>query len=140
MDIPINKSLIKNRDRVKQVIDFTGVQNGKMHPMDIDAVLEFDNRILILIEVKFEGNDIPIGQKLTLERICDACHKKDEENEAIVLKVEHNFNNDNVNIPLDKCFVTSIYYNKKWSKIYDANIITCINKLGEKWYCSKCKF
>lgn len=140
MDIPINKSLIKNRDRVKQVIDFTGVQNGKMHPMDIDAVLEFDNRILILIEVKYKGNDIPTGQKLTLERMCDAWHKKDEENEAIVLKVEHNFNNDNENIPLDKCYVTSIYYNKKWSKIYNANIITYINKLGEKWNCTKCKF
>ena len=140
-------SLIKNRDRVKQVIDFTSVQNGKMHPMDIDAVLEFDNRILILIEVKFKGNDIPTGQKLTLERICDAWHKKDiqktreqERSKAIVLKVEHNFNNDNVNIPLDKCYLTSIYYNKKWSKRYDSNIITYINKLGEKWNCSKCKF
>jgi len=37
------KGLIRNRKRVKQVIDFTGVQNGKMHPSDIDAVLEFDN-------------------------------------------------------------------------------------------------
>ena len=140
MDIVIMKSLIKNRDRVKQVIDFTGVQNGNMHPMDIDAVLEFDNRILILIEVKYKGNDIPTGQKLTLERMCNAWHKKDEENKGIVLKVEHNFNNDNENIPLDKCYVTSIYYNKKWSKIYNANIITYINKLGEKWNCSKCKF
>ena len=138
-------SLIKNRDRVKQVIDFTSVQNGKMHPMDIDAVLEFDNRILILMEVKFKGNEIPTGQKLTLERICDAWHKKDIKNtnkkrKAVVLKVEHTFDNDNENIPLDKCYVTSYYYNKKWIKIYDENIIDVINKLGEKWNCSKCKF
>lgn len=131
--------LIKNRDRVKQVIDFTSVQNGKMHPMDIDAVLEFDNRILILMEVKFKGNEIPTGQKLTLENICDAWYKKNER-ESIVLKVEHNFDNDNENIPLDKCSVTSIYYNKKWSKIYDANIIDYINNLGKEWHCSKCKF
>ena len=38
-----NKGLIKNRKRIKQVIDFTGIQNGKLHPSDIDAVLEFDN-------------------------------------------------------------------------------------------------
>ena len=48
------KGLIRNRKRVKQVIDFTGVQNGKLHPSDIDAVLEFDNEVLILIEVKYK--------------------------------------------------------------------------------------
>ena len=36
-------SLIRNRKLIKQVIDFTGLQNGKMHPSDIDAVLEYDN-------------------------------------------------------------------------------------------------
>ena len=56
-------SLIRNRNKVKQVIDFTGVQNGNMHPSDIDAVLEFDNEILILIEVKYKFKTIPTGQK-----------------------------------------------------------------------------
>ena len=59
-------SLIRNRNKVKQVIDFTGVQNGNMHPSDIDAVLEFDNEILILIEVKYKFNSIPTGQRLLL--------------------------------------------------------------------------
>ena len=138
-------SLINNRDLVKQVIDFTGVQNGKMHPMDIDAVLEFDNRILILIEVKLNGNQIPTGQRLTLERICDVWHKKDiyktnKKRKAIVLKVEHNFRDSTKNIPIEKCFVTSVYYNSKWSKIYDVPIINYINKLGQEWECEKCKF
>jgi len=64
-------SLIRNRNQVKQVIDFTGVQNGKMHPSDIDFVLEFDERILILGEVKRRYNEIPTGQRLILERIVD---------------------------------------------------------------------
>ena len=62
-------SLIRNRNKVKQVIDFTGVQNGNMHPSDIDAVLEFDNEVLILIEVKYKFNSIPTGQRLLLERL-----------------------------------------------------------------------
>ena len=45
-------NLIRNRNKVKQVIDFTGVQNGKLHPSDIDAVLEFDNEVLILNYLK----------------------------------------------------------------------------------------
>ena len=37
-------SLIKNSKRIKQSMDFTGVQNRAIHPSDIDGVLEFDNK------------------------------------------------------------------------------------------------
>ena len=129
------KSLIKNRDRVKQVIDFTGVQNKKMHPSDIDAVLEFNNEALILMEVKYQYHKIPIGQRLLLERIADRWGDK-----SIVLKIEHTFNNDKLNIPLEKCFVTRIYYKKTWHSIERVNVIEYLNKLGEKWNIKKCRF
>ena len=91
-------SLIRNSKQVKQSIDFTGLENGKIHPSDIDAVLEFDNEVLIIIEVKKQGNIIPIGQRLLLERLCDNWRT----NKSIVLKVTHNFKNDNLDIlPVD---------------------------------------
>lgn len=131
------QSLIRNRKKVRQVIDFTGVQNGNMHPSDIDAVLEFDNEILILIEVKYKFKKIPTGQRLLLERICNSWHTK----KSIVLKVEHDFDNDEENIPLDKCVVTGIYYDKKWIYYTEHyNFKHYINKLGEKWDCEKCRF
>jgi len=131
------KGLIRNRKRVKQVIDFTGVQNGKLHPSDIDAVLEFNNEVLILIEVKYKYNKIPTGQKLLLERICDSWHT----DKSAVLKVEHDFNNDDVNIPLEKCRVSAIYYDKKWTYYKETKDFTnYINKMGVKWNCEKCKF
>ena len=64
-------SLIRNSKQTKQGIDFTGLQNGKIHPTDIDAVLEFDNKVLVLFEMKRKGNDIPTGQRLVLERVCN---------------------------------------------------------------------
>jgi len=132
-----NKSLIRNRKKVKQVIDFTGVQNGKLHPSDIDAVLEFDNEVLILIEVKYKFNKIPTGQKLLLERISDSWHT----NKSAVLKVEHDFNDDNLNIPLEKCRVSGIYYNKVWTYYKDTkDFKEYINQMGKKWNCKKCKF
>ena len=76
--MPTNKSLIRNSKQVKQVIDFTGIQNGKIHPSDIDAVLEFNNDALILIEVKRKGNRIPTGQRLLLERISDSWHNQEK--------------------------------------------------------------
>ena len=63
--------LIRSSKQVKQAIDFSGVQNGVIHPSDVDAVLEFGNKALILMEVKRRGNMIPTGQRLMLERIVD---------------------------------------------------------------------
>ena len=85
-------SLIKNSDRVRQVLDFTGVQNGKMHPSDIDAVLEFDNKYLILMEVKYDDSYIPVGQRMLLERLAEAWVAAGKD--AVILKVSHNFEDD----------------------------------------------
>lgn len=131
-------SLIRDPREVVKAIDFTGVQNGKIHPTDIDCVLEFDNDILILIETKKYGNKIPTGQRILLERLVDSWHT----NHGIALKVEYS---DEVigatSIPLNRCSVTRYYINKIW---YDAEIPTklvdFINKLGKKWNNEKCRF
>ena len=67
----MREGLIRNTNQVKQAIDFKGLDFGNIHPSDIDAVLEFDNKHLILFEIKRSGNDIPIGQRLLLKRICN---------------------------------------------------------------------
>jgi hypothetical protein len=129
-------SLIRNRNQVKQVIDFTGVQNGNMHPSDIDFVLEFDNRVLILGEVKRKYNKIPTGQKLILERIVDRWGDG-----AVAIKVEHNFKDDTENIPLDECVVTARYYKGNWTYFKEAkDFISYVNKIGRHFNCDKCKF
>ena len=107
------KSLIRNSNQTKQGLDFTGVENGKIHPTDIDAVLEFDNEALVLIEVKRINNNIPIGQRLVLERICDSWHT----DKSIVLFVTHNFKNDLVDIPLVECIVKKYYINGNWNEL-----------------------
>ncbi len=134
------KSLIRNKNLVKQVVDFSGLRNSKIHPSDIDAVIEFDNEVLILIEVKRRGVKIPLGQKLLLERICNSWHTR----KSIVLKAEHNFYDENKNIPIEMTAVTGYYRNKKWM-YYDSfddaiNLRDFINELGVVWNCKKCKF
>lgn len=129
-------SLIRNTKQVRQSIDFTGVQNNKIHPTDVDFVLEFDNEILILGEVKRKGVEIPLGQKLVLQRIADKWGDK-----AIVLKVVHSHNNDDTDIPLKDCFVESYYVNKKWFRLQNSySLVDFVNSLGEKWNNNKCKF
>ncbi len=130
------KSLIRNSNQTKQGLDFTGVQNGKIHPSDIDAVLEFDNKALILIEVKRVGNSIPTGQRLLLERICDSWHT----DKGIALYVTHNYLDDTRDIPLVKCFVNGCYYKGKWAKVDNEPLVNVLNKLGFNWNISKLIF
>jgi len=131
-------SLIRNSKEVVRAIDFTGVQNGVIHPSDIDAVLEFDNDILILIEVKKRGYEIPIGQKLLLERICSSWRTK----RSVVLKVEYDdIYPQDQNIPLDGCYVTGYYHRYKWVNTREPySLKNFLNYLGERWQNKKCRF
>ena len=129
-------SLIRNTKQVRQTIDFTGIESGKIHPTDIDVVLEFDNEVLILMEVKRKGNLIPIGQRLVLERIANSWHT----NQVVVLYVTHNFKNDNKDIPLSECNVDSIYINKEWKEAKEEiSLMNTLRGLSKKWNIKKFK-
>ena len=129
-------SLIRNSKQVKQTIDFTGVESGKIHPTDIDVVLEFDNEVLILMEVKRKGNKIPIGQRLVLERITDSWHT----DKSVVLYVTHNFKNDEKDIPLSECNVDSIYINKEWKDAkQEISLKDTLRAFSKKWNIDKFK-
>ena len=124
--------LIRSSKQVKQAVDFSGVQNGLIHPSDIDAVLEFGNKALILLEVKRKCNRIPTGQRLMLERIVDRWEM------GVVLKVEHSFYDVDKDIPLVECFVTYYYSDKKWHEC-NVPVVKFLQGLGEKWNISKLK-
>ena len=129
-------SLIRNSNQTKQGIDFTGIEYGKIHPTDIDAVLEFDNEALILMEVKKKGNKIPTGQRLVLERIANSWHT----NKSVVLYVTHSFKNDNKDIPLSECNVDSVYINKEWKILSKTiSLSDTLSVLGKKWNINKLK-
>ena len=127
----------KGRYQVNQAIDFTGVQSGKIHPSDVDFVLEFDNKILILGEVKRRYNRIPKGQEFLLTRITDKWGEG-----GLVLKVEHEHSDENTDIPLKNCFVTRRYIKGQW-KNYEYGkepLILFLNKIGIYYENKKCKF
>ena len=138
LDLLENMSLINDSNKVVQAIDFSGVQNKNMHPSDIDAVLEFDNKLLILMEIKIKGKQLPTGQKLMLQRICDAWDSCDNKN-GLVLKIEHNHYTAKTDIPLRNCVVTEIYFQGQWSK-RKQKLITCLNDIGKYYKIDKCSF
>jgi len=131
-------SLIRDPREVVKAIDFTGVQNGNIHPTDIDCVLEFDNDILILIETKKMGNAIPTGQRLLLERLIDSWHTE----HGIAMRVDYT---DELigatSIPLHRCVVGAYYVHGKWHEPrITKKLVEFINLIGEKWQNEKCRF
>jgi hypothetical protein len=129
-------SLIRNSKQVKQSIDFTGIQSGNIHPTDIDVVLEFNNEVLILMEVKRTGNEIPLGQKLVLQRIANSWHTE----KVVVLYVTHNFKNDDKDIPLKDCNVESIYIKSEWKNAKQKiTLEDTLRGFSKKWNIKKFK-
>tara|TARA_R100000654_G_scaffold14554_2_gene31383 strand:- start:14783 stop:15175 length:393 start_codon:yes stop_codon:yes gene_type:complete len=128
-------TLIKNVNHIKQAIDFTGLQNDKIHPSDIDAVLEFNNEALILMELKnYNSKGIPMGQRLLLERIVDSWPTR----KAIVLEIRHDQLGTDA-IQLHLCTVCNIYISGKWHRT-NINVKECLNYLGLRWNIDKLFF
>jgi hypothetical protein len=65
--------MIKNKEYLQQIKDFSGLKFGSISPTDIDGFLDFGNRLFIFVETKFAKSELRGGQKLALERLCDAC-------------------------------------------------------------------
>lgn len=68
----MQEGLFVNPERARQLIDFQGLEWGyNNRPTDVDALFEYKDRLYIIVELKFRGNQMPFGQKLALERLCD---------------------------------------------------------------------
>jgi len=105
-------TLIRNIGQVKQAMNFAGLEYAAIHPSDIDAVIEINDKYIILMELKRKGNSIPVGQRLLLERIADKFEY------GWVLFIEHDTNNTNESIDLMNAVVTQVYFRNKW---YNTN-------------------
>lgn len=109
------KSKIQNPKRMKQLIDFSGLElDGGIYPTDIDGLIEYHNSEYIIIEVKHGNANVPYGQRLALRRMVDDFTKAGKKAMAIVC--EHRVDDTNKPIIAARCKVREIYYGgeHKW--------------------------
>lgn len=97
---------------------FTGLRYGTMTPTDIDAFLDFHNLAFVFVEAKHARPDLPYGQSLALERICDACQAGGIPSVVFVV-VWQNLNADG-EIEFSDAIVKAVYFEKKWRKNVEA--------------------
>lgn len=60
-------ALIRCRARAKQLVDFSGMQFGMS---DVDCEQDLHGRGYLRIETKYGDTPLPLGQRITLERVC----------------------------------------------------------------------
>mgnify|MGYP005997858687 CR=1 FL=1 len=125
--------MIKHKNRIKQVIDFSGVGDSKIHPTDIDAVLEFDDKYLLLFEVKYKGLKAPLGQEILFNRIADCWQSVKEE--AFVIYCEHETKSSEI-VNLYNTRVVSVYH-KKIKHNQDCNLFEFLNKIANHYNITK---
>lgn len=115
-----NRGKIQFRERAKQIIDFSGLRYGLITPTDIDGVIEYHDKAYIFLEFKLFDREMPDGQRLALERICDGLEKSGKE--CAVFLCIHNVSDCNKDISAANSIVRSVYWRGKWIRL--KNYIT----------------
>ena len=67
------RGVIRNRLSAMHIRDFSGLRYGNKTPTDIDAFMDFGGKVFVFIEAKCENAQCATGQRVALERLCDAC-------------------------------------------------------------------
>lgn len=127
--------MIKFPERIKQVLNFKGIGNSKIHPTDIDAILEFNEKHLIIFEVKKEGMKVPIGQKLLFERLADCWEKTN--GPAWVVYCFHTTETKDI-IDMENCYVKYVYRDAVIHK-HEASVRDFLMTLADKYEITKLK-
>lgn len=106
-----DRGIIQDQQHFHQKVIFSGMRWGKRMPTDIDAVMEFGDKVLVFWELKYGDAQIPKGQELLYKRIADAWTKDGKE--AVLFLCSHMTPSDE-DIQLHDTVVTKTYYRGKW--------------------------
>lgn len=104
------RSKIKNPKRMSQLIDFEGLalDHGRIYPTDIDGLIEYHDSEYIIFEVKHSKAEVPIGQRLALQRMVDDFTRAGKR--AIAIVCEHDIDDSDKPIIAAMCNVREMYY------------------------------
>jgi hypothetical protein len=103
----------RNKSRARQLIEFDNLRYGTKIPTDIDCFMDFGGRAFVFIEAKYGDAPLPLGQRLALERLCDAI---DSRIDSYVLVARHT-TPSGADIDLATAMVTEYRYDREWHHI-----------------------
>jgi hypothetical protein len=104
------RGVIRNREHKQQIMDFSGLCFGKITPTDIDAFMDFGDRLFVIVESKYGEPYLKTGQRLALERLVEACDKPPHRR-AVAFVTSHTQSGD---VDLSATKVVRYRFNGQW--------------------------
>jgi len=117
---------IKNNALFRQRIFWGDLDFYGLTFTDIDACMNFFEKIIIFIEIKRNGKEIGYAQRRAFETICNNLKIN-----SIFIIAWHNETNIQNNINLKDCVVYKYYYKKKWHIKSKNNLAEFLNKITQ---------
>lgn len=119
--------ILHNRDYASQLKIFAGLKWGRISPTDIDGFLDFGDRLFVFIEAKHGNSMPPTGQRIALERLCDACAS--DRRTSVVLVAAHESTGD---IIIKDQAVTAYRFRRRWrTPKTEMTVYQAINRFRE---------
>lgn len=128
------RGVIVNRKRAQQIVNFSGLRYGTITATDVDALMEFKNKLFVWVEFKLKGVDMPGGQRLAFQRASTAINRAGIP--SYFLLAEHN-TPVHADIQAADCRVTRVFRSKDWEVRHDSLTVKqfvdrlCLHHLGE---------
>lgn len=114
----VDRGVIANRDRAKQIVCFRGLRFDNITPTDIDGLIEYKNQCFLLVEFKhFSKPDMPSGQRLALERLATSLNKP-----TLLLHAIH-YTYANEDIDAASCEVLRYFWSGQWRPLDDQRTV-----------------
>ena len=104
---------IRNEEFARQLKDFSGLRWGSITPTDIDCFVEFGGRLFIIVEAKHKNAKLSTGQRLGLERLCDAIHDDKQGRQAVLFVVRHETASDE-QVNYAETMILEYRFRRKW--------------------------
>lgn len=110
----MQKSLtnINYRGYAKQLLRFDGLELSRnASPMDIDGVIEWDDKKIVLIEIKKKGVKVPYGERMTLQRMINDFWRAGKQ--AVAIVADHRVFNPAEDVIVADCIVREVYTSRE---------------------------
>lgn len=111
----VERGTYENPKRGRQLLRFDGMRYpDSITPTDIDAFIEFKNKILVFFEAKLKNKDVPYGQRLALERLVQNATQAGKH--AIAIICEHDVEDAQEDVFLKDLRVREVFHSEtqKW--------------------------
>jgi len=113
---------------MSQCNDFSGMMYGKVGMTDMDGFADYKDKLFMFVEAKYGGCEIPMGQRIALERLVRATSSP--RRASIAIEIAHNTSGD---IDFAGCEVVRYYWKGKWCDFSGMTLREFTDKLLAKY-------